>query len=173
MNIKRSFTLLADHRCPAAAEPSGARGGARTLLELARYFVASAAALAVDVGLYRLGLQLDWSYLFAAPLGFCGGAVVAYAASVRWVFSARAVENAGLEFGLFVGVGVAGLLLTEVLLWLAIGRVGAPPLAAKLGTSGAVFVFNFVARKALLFSARGAGVTSPGVGRVSAAGQAQ
>lgn len=128
-----------------------------TVLELLRYFVASAAALGADVGLYRLGLRFGWSYPLAALLGFCVGAVVAYVASVRWVFSARRVRNAGLEFGLFVAIGAGGLLLTELLLWIAIGRLGLPPMWAKLATSAAVFVFNFVARKILLFNSEGIG----------------
>lgn len=129
-------------------------GRPHAILEFARYFVASAAALAVDVGLYRLALSLGWRYQFAALLGFCAGAVVAYLASVRWVFRARAVQNAGLEFGLFVAVGVAGLLLTELLLWIAIGKLALPAVLSKLGTSAIVFAFNFAVRKTLLFSAR-------------------
>jgi hypothetical protein len=49
---------------------------------------------------------------------------------------------------------VAGLLLTELFLWLAIGRLGWPALPAKLGTSALVFAFNFAVRKTLLFSVR-------------------
>ncbi len=160
--------LLASHATDSGSrpavppEPSMVHGGARTLLELGRYFIASAVALGVDFGLYRLGLRLGWSYLLAALLGFSAGAVVAYFASVRWVFSARAVGNVGLEFGLFVGVGVAGLLLTELLLWLAVGKLGLPPLSAKLGTSAVVFAFNFVSRKVLLFSAKGRGRADAG-----------
>ena len=146
------------HFVPGPAK-SGDRGAA---LEFLRYFVASAAALGADVGLYRLGLQLGWAYSLAALLGFCAGAVVAYIASVRWVFSARTVRNPGLEFGIFVAVGVAGLLLTELLLWIAIGRLGLPPIWSKLGTSAVVFVFNFVLRKLLLFSAAGIGRTMSG-----------
>ena len=122
--------------------------------EFARYFLASGGALALDVGSYRLGLWLGWHYLLAALMGFCAGALVAYVASVRWVFQARAVRDAGLEFGVFVAVGVVGLVLTELLLWLAIGKIGLSPLASKLGASVVVFGFNFVSRKVLLFSAR-------------------
>ena len=139
----------------ALAQTAPATPGRRhAILEFARYFVASAGALAVDVGLYRLALSLGWRYQFAALLGFCAGAAVAYLVSVRWVFRARAVRNAGLEFGLFVSVGLAGLLLTELLLWLAIGRLGLPTLPSKLGASAVVFAFNFAVRKTLLFSAR-------------------
>ena len=137
-----------------SAREAAAHGGRHAILEFARYFIASAGALAVDVGLYRLALSLGWHYQFAALLGFSAGAVVAYLASVRWVFRARTVHNAGVEFGLFVAVGVAGLLLTELLLWLGIGRLGLPALPSKLGTSAVVFAFNFAVRKTLLFSAR-------------------
>jgi putative flippase GtrA len=155
MNARRPFALDAGLPPPASSEQAATRGTWRALLELARYFVASAAALGVDFVLYRLGLGIGWNYMLAALLGFCAGAVVAYVASVRWVFDARAVRNAGLEFGLFVAVGIGGLLLTELLLWLAIGKLGWPPLLAKLATSAVVFAFNFVLRKVLLFSARG------------------
>ncbi len=124
----------------------------RQIAEFARYFVASAVALAVDVGLYRLGLSLGFRYQTAALLGFCAGAIVAYLASVHWVFRARAVRNAGLEFGLFVAVGLAGLVLTELLLWIAIGKLGLPPTWSKLGSSAVVFAFNFTVRKLLLFT---------------------
>lgn len=128
-------------------------GSWRAVLEFARYFIASAGALGVDVALYQLGLRLGWSYPFAALLGFCAGAVVAYVASVRWVFQSRTVRHASLEFGLFIAIGAAGLLLTEVLLWIAIGKFGWPPFVSKLGTSAVVFAFNFALRKFLLFSA--------------------
>jgi putative flippase GtrA len=155
MNGKTSLSLHA-HETGLPADAPNESGARPAILEFVRYFVASAGALGVDVGLYRLGLSFGWNYLFAALLGFCAGAGVAYVASVRWVFHARAVHNTGLEFGLFIAVGVAGLLLTELLLWVAIGTLGLPPLWAKLGTSVVVFAFNFILRKVLLFSTQAA-----------------
>jgi putative flippase GtrA len=165
MNGKTSLSLDALERGRSAGAPVG-RDARRAINEFARYFVASAGALAVDVGLYRLGLWLGWHYQLAALLGFCAGAVIAYLASVRWVFHARTVHNAGLEFGLFVAVGVAGLLLTELLLWIAIGTLGLQPLWSKLGTSAVVFGFNFILRKALLFSTQAADRRGQGAAQV-------
>lgn len=66
------------------------------------------------------------------------------------------------EFGLFALVGVAGLLLTEALLWLLVKQIGVDPLMAKLTSAGGVFLFNFMLRKSLLFTARPAALrTSP------------
>jgi putative flippase GtrA len=126
----------------------------RRIAEFARYFVASAGALAVDAGLYRLGLQAGLAYQWAALIGFCAGAVVAYVASIAWVFEARTIRRSTLEFGLFVAIGVAGLLLTELLLWVQIEHFGWPKFQSKAGAAGVVFFFNFGMRKTLLFGGR-------------------
>ena len=123
----------------------------RAVGEFVRYFVASGGSLAVDFGLYRLGLSLGIAYPQAALAGFCAGAVVAYVASIAWVFEARSVRSAGVEFGVFVAIGAAGLALTEALLWLQVEHLGFAPLWAKVGAAGVVFLFNFAVRKRVLF----------------------
>jgi putative flippase GtrA len=137
---------------PGGASP--APRGLRVGLELLRYFLASAGALAIDTGLFSATLHAGLAYPVAATIGFCAGAVVAYLASVFWVFESRSVRSAGVEFTAFVGIGIAGLLLTEGLLWLLIGRLGLPPVTSKLGAAGLVFLFNFVVRRATLFRPR-------------------
>jgi putative flippase GtrA len=94
------------------------------------------------------------AYQGAAVAGFVGGVSTAYILSVRWAFNRRSIANPQLEFLIFLGVGVAGLGLTEALLWLQIGVLGVGPLAAKLLAAVGVFLFNFGARKALLFTRR-------------------
>ena len=129
-------------------------GALRRVAEFTRYFVASAGALCVDAGLYRLGLQAGLGYQWAALIGFSAGAVVAYLASIAWVFEARTIRRAAVEFGLFVAIGVCGLLLTELLLWLQIERFGWSTFWSKAGAAGVVFIFNFAVRKTLLFGTR-------------------
>jgi putative flippase GtrA len=138
-----------DGACALNAEPLPPRSG---LAEFARYFGCSAAALAADVLVYALAMRCGAGYAFAAVLGFCIGLWLSYAVSVRWVFASRRVESAGMEFLVFASVGLAGLLVTEALLWIFVTRLGIGPLIAKGLTAGIVFVFNFGARKALLFT---------------------
>lgn len=153
-------TLLTENGDPviddALAAAPAPLAGRRTAAEFVRYFIASGGALGVDFSLYRLSLVLGLAYPEAAVIGFCAGAVVAYAASIAWVFEARSVRRAGVEFGVFVAIGVAGLALTEWLLWLQVERFGLPPLWSKIGAAGVVFVFNFVVRKTTLFRGRAA-----------------
>ena len=146
-------TMLSDAPNSSPCNERAPAAPRRPFLEFVRYFVASAGALGVDFGLYRLGLHAGLAYPLAALIGFCAGAVFAYTASVLWVFETRSVSRAGVEFALFVAIGVAGLLLTEAILWLEIERLGVPVLWSKAGAAGIVFFFNFGVRKITLFRA--------------------
>jgi putative flippase GtrA len=141
---------------PAAIRPADSTGRSSAssgLVELARYFVASAVALGVDTGLYAIGLRLGLGYPLAAIASFLGGLTVAYLISVRWAFRTRRLGDARVEFAVFAAIGVLGLLLTESLLWLQIDVLAFGAMPAKLAASCGVFVFNFGARKLVLFQA--------------------
>jgi len=124
------------------------------MLEFVRYLATSVLALGADFALFALSMRAGVAYPVAACLGFVVGLAVAYFLSVRWAFTVRTVHDARTEFAVFAGVGVAGLLLTESLLWIEIHGLGMNPLWAKIGAAGCVFLFNFTVRKALLFSRR-------------------
>ncbi len=143
----------ADCSATQAVDAGNAPVARQTLVELVRYFVASAIALGVDTGLYALGLRLHFGYPLAAILGFLGGLAVAYLISVRWAFRTRRLGDARIEFVVFAVIGVLGLLLTESLLWLQIDVLAFGPLPAKLAASCGVFFFNFGVRKFVLFKA--------------------
>jgi putative flippase GtrA len=120
--------------------------------EFLRYFACSALALAVDSTLYWLVLRAGLPYPVAAAAGFVAGVSTAYALSVLWAFRRRRVADARLEFAIFFGIGLAGLALTESLLWLQIDLLGIGAMTAKLLSASGVFLFNFAARKLALFS---------------------
>lgn len=124
------------------------------LQEFLRYLAASAAALALDTAVFDLGVRLGVNFAVSACLGFSLGLMLIYTLSTRHVFSQHRVSDRRSEFALFALIGVAGLLLTEALLWILIRQLGAAPLTAKLISACGVFVFNFVLRKTLLFTAR-------------------
>lgn len=137
------MSLLADlwRRLPAA------------LRELGLYGLASAAALAVDWGLLLVLNGAGLNYLVAAAMGFTAGIAVTYLLSVSVVFRYRPIADRRREFAGFLGVGLAGLVLTQLLMALWVERIGMAPGLAKIPTAGVVFVFNFTVRRALLFRA--------------------
>ena len=123
--------------------------------DLIRYFAASLAALAADLGALSFSLRvLQAGLAWSASIGFVVGAVVAYILSIRWVFRERMLATAPiLEFATFVGIGVAGLGITQAVLWLGVTELGLLPELVKLGAAGITFAFNYIARKSLLFAA--------------------
>ena len=122
--------------------------------DLVRYFTASLLALAADLGTLSLCLRgLHFSLGWSASVGFVVGAVVAYLLSIRWVFRQRAFADApAVEFLAFVGVGIAGLGITQVLLWLGVMKLHMLPELVKLAAAIVTFAFNYFVRKTLLFA---------------------
>ena len=120
-------------------------------VEFLRYFIASALALAVDFSVYAIGLKLGLDWALAAAFGFCCGLWLAYTLSIRFAFRHRIVPDRRLEFLIFFAVGLAGLALTELILWLLIERQQFAPFFSKLAAAGLVFLFNFTLRKLMLF----------------------
>lgn len=119
--------------------------------ELLRYLAVSGLALAVDTASLLLAANFV-HYLWAATLGFLLGAATSYLLSVRWVFRHRRLAAfPKAEFAAFAAVGVAGLGLNNMAIYVAIEHAGLGLLAAKAVAAGMTFSFNFVLRKWGLF----------------------
>ena len=73
---------------------------------------------------------------------------------MKFVFRVRRLQDRSTEFAAFVAVGLAGLVLTQAMLWLFVYQLLLAPMPAKLITASLVFFFNFAVRKALLFHPR-------------------
>ena len=131
------------------------RASFRLDADLTRYFAASLLALAVDTATLSACFRLlDLSVAWSASIGFVAGAIVAYLLSILWVFRARAFAHApALEFLSFVAIGIAGLGVTQLVLWLGVAWLGLLPELVKLAAAGITFVFNYAVRKTLLFAA--------------------
>ncbi len=134
--------------------PANDRAYTRRLVpELIRYALTSAIALGVDTSLlWMLVNRAGWFYVPASIASFISGAAVAYVLSVRFVFGFRNVSNRPLEFGYFVSLGVAGLLVNTVAIAIAISAVGLGLIAAKMLAASCTFATNFTLRRQLLFS---------------------
>jgi len=124
----------------------------RLFSEAAKYAAASALALLVDTGLLlALTRYAGWHYLVAGTCSFLAGASVAYALSVQFVFSAHRLHSRKLEFFWFVVLGLVGLALNALVLFVAVSRLGLDLLFAKVLAAGCTFLANFLLRRQLLF----------------------
>ena len=121
--------------------------------DLVKYGVVSAGALALDAGtLLLLNKAFGVNYLVAAAAGFSAGLALVYSISVRFVFRDSRSLSPSQEMLGFLATGLLGLALNEALMALFVGCFGLSVALAKVPTAGFVFLFNFTARRALLFS---------------------
>jgi putative flippase GtrA len=119
--------------------------------ELGRYFAVSVVALAADVGVLMLAARFV-HYLWAATLGFAIGAVVSYLLATRWAFAQRRLaRRPRTEFAAYVFIGVVGVGLNNLVIYLMVDFLGAHLLLGKGAAACATFAFNFAARKLALF----------------------
>jgi putative flippase GtrA len=123
-----------------------------TLLQLFRYTFVGGAAFIADFGtLYLLTEHFKIHYLVSAGISFILGLLINYFLSVKWVFNSRAMKNRTLEFLLFTLIGLIGLGLNELFLWVLTDVLLIYYLISKIFTTIIVYFWNFFARKFLLF----------------------
>jgi putative flippase GtrA len=122
------------------------------IVQFLRYGLISGVALGIDVGLlYVLTVHGDLPYILTTVLAFLSGMIIVYLGSIVWVFETRTVEDQRKEIIIFASIGLAGLILNEVLIIFFIESLLLTLTVAKFCTVFFVFTFNFFARKMILF----------------------
>lgn len=125
-------------------------------IQILRYLVSGGVAFLVDTGILALlteTLGKDYLLLWTAA-AFAAGLLVTYLFSILWVFDNRSMKSRAAEISIFVLIGVTGLGLTELLMWLLSGKAGIHYLLAKVITTVLVFIWNFAAKKTILFRSK-------------------
>jgi putative flippase GtrA len=129
-------------------------------LEFVRYAFVGGAAFLVDYGLFWLSKEFvfnafgDIGVYLATALGFISGLMFNYILSIVFVFKSAREQNKGKSVGgfmLFATIGVVGLLMSEGGMMLFYGAIGIHYLIAKVLVSGIVLIWNYAARKLLIF----------------------
>ena len=119
------------------------------------YIIVSAVALVVDIAiLWILVRYFSWPYLAAATGSFSVGLVVGYILSVSLVFTHRRLKSQPLELASFAAIGVVGLGINAAAMLFGIRYLKVHYLLAKCGAAGFTFIWNFAARRQLLFVRR-------------------
>ena len=139
-------------RPTTGAEPAH-RADSPLAVQFLRYLAVGGIAFLADFAtLALLTSGCGWHYLQAAAVAFGVGMAITYGLSVTWVFKVRVVKSQHVEFLLFTLVGLAGLGITQLMLWTLTDGLNLYYLHAKLITAAVVLAWNFVARKLLLFT---------------------
>lgn len=151
-----SAALEIEERAPPVEADTGFWARARLIAgESWKYLAASVAALAVDYGLLvALTSGAHLHYLWSAAIGFTAGLAVTYVLSIAFIFRERRFGR-GAELTGFLVIGLIGLGLNELLLKGMVEGLGLYYAWAKVPAAGVSFMFNFIARRLLLFTAPG------------------
>lgn len=119
--------------------------------QMGRYLLVALVAAAADTAtLWTLTNVVGMHYTLAAAAGFIVGLGVNFGLARALVFGPTRLPVAG-EFSAYAVIGVVGLGLTEVVLWVAHGLAGKDLLAGKAFALGTVFFWNFFARRQLVY----------------------
>jgi putative flippase GtrA len=122
------------------------------LSDLWRYGLCSLLALGLDWGVLMLLVHAGMNYLIAATISFSAGMVFAYFGSIAFVYRGRRSCQVPAEAIGFFLIGFAGLLVNVFLLFFFVKLCGLSVGLAKMPTALAVFLFNFLVRRSLLFA---------------------
>jgi putative flippase GtrA len=123
-----------------------------TAIQFIRYTAVGGVAFAVDFGsLFLLTDGFGIHYLTSAAVAFVLGLTVNYLLSVSWVFDLRALADRRKEFAIFAAIGLLGLGFNELFIWFFTEHIHFHYLISKACSTVLVFLWNFVARKYILF----------------------
>ncbi|KKR22165.1 MAG: hypothetical protein UT50_C0001G0077 [Candidatus Moranbacteria bacterium GW2011_GWA2_39_41] len=124
-----------------------------THIQFFRYLFVGGASTIVDMGAFFIVVNtLHFHYLIAQTISFLFGLIINYILSIFWVFSHTG--NFKKEFALFAIIGIGGLLLSYLFLWLLIDISNLHTFKDMLAKAIAVLIvlfWNFGMRKKFVF----------------------
>lgn len=123
-----------------------------TFIQLFRYLFVGGTAFAVDAGCLFLLELTGIYYLLAAVFAFTAGLAVNFLLSKALVFKGSESGNSNeVEFLLYAVIGVIGLGLTEMIMYLFTEKLSLYFMVSKVIAAVAVLIWNFAARKITLY----------------------
>lgn len=122
-------------------------------IQFFRYVIVGGFSFVVDYGLlFVLTEYAGFHYIVSATLSFIAGLVVNYLLSTRWIFRNSKLSSTTVEFIIYGAIGVVGLVLNNILLYLFTDVLHIHYMISKLITAALVMGWNFVGRRVILFN---------------------
>ncbi len=135
-----------------------------TFIQFFRSLFVGGIATLVDMGVLALLVEcFDFNTIIAATVAFIFGLIVNFMLSSFWVFKSSSVNNKTTEFTVFAVIGVIGLGLNAAIIYFFDSYVSQAALfgslipkdkyylIGKIAATLIVFIWNFAARKILLY----------------------
>ncbi len=124
-----------------------------SLLQFFRYAFVGGWATIADWGmLYLLTEGVRLHYLISGVIAFMIGLLVNFLLSKKFVFSGeKNKHSSSTEFVVYAIIGVIGLAMTEIIMYILTDILNWYFMIPKIIATGVVFVWNFMARKIVLY----------------------
>jgi len=116
-----------------------------------RAFFVGGIAFIVDASILWILSLLGMHYLISAIFGFMAGLIINFLLSIKYVFREKAPIGRFGEITVYSIISLTGLWLTELSMWLLTDIVGLYFMASKCIAALYVFLWNFIARKFILY----------------------
>ena len=122
-------------------------------LQFIKYFFASGIALFADVSiLFILTEYADLYYLVSATIAFLTGIAITYICSKLYIFTKTRIKNRTAEFTVFLIIGIIGLVLNNIFLYIFTEYLGLYYMVSKCLVIAITYLWNYFARKIFIFS---------------------
>ena len=121
-----------------------------TKLQFFRYLFVGGFAAVVNIGfLYIFKECFGFYYLVANICSFTLGLITNYILSKAIVFTKEEKINKLLEFIIYAIIGIIGLLLDTLFIWIFTEKIGIHYMLSKIISTLLVFIWNFGGRKCI------------------------
>lgn len=117
-------------------------------IQFLRYIFVGGFSAVVNIGaLYIFKDLIGLYYLIANVIGFILGLITNYLLSKALVFTKEKMNNSIIEFTIYTIIGIIGLVLDSLFMWIFTSKLGIYYLISKIIATALVFIWNFGARK--------------------------
>lgn len=90
---------------------------------------------------------LNINYLISSGCSFSVSVIVNYILSIKFVFDADRDANKVKQFLVFLFFSIGGLIINQIVMWVAVDLLGIFYMISKIGATAIVMVYNFITRK--------------------------
>ena len=121
------------------------------LVQFCKFGLVGTLCFAIDYGLMILLTEI-WKvdYFLSSAISFSASVVVNYILSMRFVFNGKEDMSRFQEMAVFLALSLVGLMLNQMIMWIAVEFFGMFYMIAKILSTMLVTTYNFVSRKMFL-----------------------
>lgn len=123
-----------------------------TIIQFFRYIFVGGISFVVDAGVLFIVKNLGLNYLLAAAIGFAVGLAMNFSLSKKFIFTKKSnVKDSKAEFLVYALIGIGGLIITEILMYVLTDKLGLYFMISKIFVTAVTLVWNYSARKIILY----------------------